>query len=121
VVGESPLTFADGAIGEKLIFAVSTGAPGRSFVFHTNAIVIVTRREIDTESLNAFRLSTSKEGCIEYDGLFVNVTEEGRKSETFANKIYAIQYLLDLLSIYYRLNSLYTLNHRVLRISSHRR
>jgi len=58
--------FVGDAIGEKLIFAVSTGAPGRSFVFRTNAIVIVIRREIDTESLNAFHLSTSKENIADF-------------------------------------------------------
>lgn len=52
--------FAGDAIGEKLIFAVSTGASGRSFVFRTNAIV--TGRKIDTGPLNAFRPLTSKEG-----------------------------------------------------------
>jgi len=57
-----PSTFADDAIGEKLIFAVSTSVPGRSFVFRANAIVIVTRQKIDIGTLNAFRLSTNKEG-----------------------------------------------------------
>lgn len=74
--------FAGDAIGEKLIFAVSTGTPGRSFVFRTNAIVIVTGREIDTESLNLSSIDEQRE-CIEYGGFLPMIERRGQKTWNF--------------------------------------